>query len=1223
MYFKRLEIIGFKSFAEKTKLHFEPGVTAIVGPNGCGKSNIADAIKWAFGEQAPKSLRASRMEDVIFNGTDKKEPINLAEVSITFDNQSKILPIEYDEVTFTRRLFRSGESEYLLNKMPVRLRDIQELLMGTGIGTESYSMIEQGQIDLILSSKPEERRYIFEEASGITRYKSKRKEALSKLEQTENNITRLNDIISEVKRQITSIERQARKAERYKQEFEKLKDLDTRFSYFNYKNVRNKEKISSVEMEDLKSKCTELTNRIARFNEIAEKLRADSESISENYSQKHARSVETVSSLDKAAHKMVMNKERIKELEQSRLLLEGEIQRTDERRASMEQSLADLRQRVDSFLEEKNAKETIINQMEEQYTTLLSDVDSHQKDIATSKTQTVESMARQSKLNNEIMRLSAEVQSRSSRLRRLNVENSKVTEESNSLRTEFDRIDSEVRNLEAHIERLNHERAQRHNDFTQRTERLNSLRAESEKYQKEVSLLTSRLRFLEELVMNYEGFDKGVRSILEAQKNGLFTDIKGPLCTMIDVESGFEGVVELALDRQLQSFLVNSRGQAREMLSYLQRGDLGRIMVMVKEELPHAGTASLVSEPFLRPLFEVIRVKDEYKDLLRYLLRDTYFTHDQQKAQEAIRRLRPGARIFTKEGECIQQGTISGGAKKGTETSLVGRERKIQETRLVIAEYNKNVTQLHEIMQKEQFVLDSVGKDANTLNERIREEERSQTNIATKRETVEMQLRRLEDERLVLTSETDELKELLDEFNRRLQDFKKDLKDVEEKKVHLESVITESQQAIEHKSKQREELLVELTRHKTELASLSRGETGFLGGLKREENMFEELASSVASKKQQITDGMQRIAELEDENITLETQKVTDVSEKERLEQELTVIREQKTQCAVRLSDEEHKAQRERKSLEQLRENLHQIEVKKAELSYKQSSLRERMRQAYKIDLDQLQMQLDDRSNWEEVQSQIEELQARLERMGTVNLVAIEEHQELQERFNFLTHQQQDLLNAKDSLLKAIQKINKTTRSLFIDTFTKIQEEFRNFFRLLFGGGQAELLLLDERDILESGIEIIVRPPGKKLQNISLLSGGEKALTAISLLFAIFKVKPSPFCILDEIDAPLDESNIGRFSNVLRDFLKISQFIIITHNKKTIELADVMYGITMEESGVSKIVSVKFSDTKKPVEEVAVVERQAAREVEAMDEQATSGVQRHIEEETEGSEIPT
>lgn len=1146
-------------------------------------SNISDAIKWAFGEQSAKSLRASRMEDVIFNGTDNVEPISMAEVSVTFSNESKILPIEYDEVTITRRLFRSGESEYLLNKMPVRLKDIQELLMGTGIGTESYSLIEQGQIDLILSSKPEERRFIFEEASGITRYKSKKKEALNKLEHTENNLIRVNDIISEVKRQIASIERQARKAERYKQEFERLKELDTKFSFFSFKDMRGRERMTSVEIEDIKGKEQDLIGRIARFNELIEKLRTDLDLISERYSTLQASLMEATSAIDKGSHRISVNTERIKELKQLAVTLTEEIERADQRRTSFESTLQVLRQKTEGFTGEKQAKEEFVKQKEGEHDSLSKEIEAHQKDIASGKIQAVENLAKQSRLNNESTRFATEIQNRSSRLRRLQIEIDKVNEEGSSTQSEFNQIDGETQKLEETLSGLNEERNTRQQELDSRRKKLEELNNELASCLKELSLSRSRLQFLEELIQSYEGFDKGARFILEAKKSGMFSNVEGPLCNIIDAEEGMVGALELALGDHLQSFIVRNRTEARELLAYLESNDLGRASIIISEDLPVAAREPLTTQAPLKPMSGAVNLKEEYRPALSYLLQDCYLAEDKEADLFALAEIAgSNAKIITSEGKLVQRGRICGGVRrKVSDTSLVGRENRIHQTRFKIEAFGEKIEELKAAVQGELSGLQAVEGEIALLTDKTRREEISLANINTKRQAVKERLDRLNDEKLVVGGEIDELKELLQELQGRQENAGKELEEIGQKQQALEELISGSQDAIERKSKLREELLIELTQQRTELSSLVREEESRRESLSREESAFSELTGGIESKSRQMAEGSRRIKELEEENGTLTLQNSENSFEKDVLEKEIGKIREEKAGLMEKVALEDKQAQEEKGRMEQLREEFHKLEISRNEISYKQSSLKERVFQAYKMDLEQAQIQIEDDTNWEDVKSQIEELKAKLEKMGTVNLVAIEEHQELQERFNFLTHQEQDLAGAKESLLKAIQKINKTTRALFVETFTKIQEEFKGFFRLLFGGGQAELLLLDEHDILESGIEIIVRPPGKKLQNITLLSGGEKALTAIALLFAIFKVKPSPFCILDEIDAALDESNVNRFSGVLKDFVKNSQFIIVTHNKKTIELADVMYGITMQKSGISRIVSVKFADSEK------------------------------------------
>lgn len=836
MYFKGLELVGFKSFAEKTKLHFEPGVTAIVGPNGCGKSNIADSIKWVLGEQSPKELRGSRMEDVIFNGTDGKPPLGLAEVSLILSNEDGILPIEYKEVTITRRIFRSGESAYYLNKTQVRLKDIMELIMDTGMGSSAYSLFEQGKVDLFLSSKPEERRGVFDEASGITKYKAKKREALRKLELTENNLVRVNDIINEVQRQITSIERLSNKARKYKEELETLKALEVRVSGFEYRRLKEEKR---------------------RLEENREELDKISEAI-------------------------------------------------------------------------RNCQAAIVR----------------------SKAELVDVMSRHSQIKNDIARLSADIAHINARLRRLRIEKENVSKEEEAAREKLSTIETEISSFHSHAAQI--------------TTTIQNVEAEMNHLHQELGNLNGKHQDLQNRILSSE-------SQLE-----FLEDLKRHTAKAFDLSQSKKAVL-LTTD--------HPQGEISTILGKLD------------------GAAWPLKDVYA---FEEFKIATP--------CRIKYIDSESKELREAIEKLK---------------GEASGIAqhKKEVEDKIASAHHRLKEAE----------SSLHRVQ------LALADKEAVKKN-------------------LETEKKKLTDELSLLNLEIDEATGDLNELTNRENVLTENLRTIEEQRDKIENSIATQQELIESQSRQREAILV-------------------------------------------------------------------------------------------------------------------QIAQKDTEFSFRSTNVKERIKEIYKVDLDQVTGEEEiPGEDLEEMKNQIHHLKNKLESMGPVSLGSIEEHEDLKSRLEFLLNQREDLVCAERSLKEAIQKINKTIRTLFLETFEKIGVEFHKFFRALFGEGHAQLLLVDKEDVLESGIEIEARPPGKKLQNISLLSGGEKALTAIALLFAIFKVKPSPFCLLDEIDAALDEANINRFTNLLSEFIKTSQFIIITHNKKTITMADVMYGITMEESGVSKIVSVKFKD---------------------------------------------
>ena len=975
MYFKRLELIGFKSFADKTTIEFEPGVTAIVGPNGCGKSNISDAIRWVLGEQSAKSLRGASMEDVIFNGSATKEPLNLAEVSLTLSNEPKILPIDYDEVTITRRLYRSGESEYLINKNTVRLKDISELLMGTGIGTESYSIIEQGKMDQILNSKPEDRRVIFEEAAGITKYKSKKKEALRKLEQTDANLLRVNDIVQEVKRQIGSIERQAKKAESYKVEFEKLKSLELavasrEFLVFDHKRKAREEGLAELRKEEEESAQLMQAAETGYNGKRRQLLELD-----ERLKDSYAEEVNTASEIRKNQDRLLLNRERIGELAQ--------------RKEHLSKQIEALRRRVEKVKEEYgqwNVEFEVLQKEEAEGLAFLNSVE-----------------GRFNSLENAITQFGAEDKSSKAKL--------------------FD-----LANQRAHIQ------------------------SELARVHAETATLEKRLRRLAE------------------EK-------------------------ETAL------------GEAREAEARL------------------ASSAPRVGGFSYKELESSVR---KFKERLKTLLR------------------------------ALCQRRVS------------------------------------EFGPAEESELDS---EISVFAEEVSKVQSAQTEALGKRAYFEDQRKKIEEELALVSSETADLNAEKEAFSRRQAELTKGLEAIVGEESALSAKLLSIESAQKNKAKEKESLLVELTETRSKQSHC----TARREKIEKDKNraletiMNEEAQESSLVKE--IEDATAKREALEEENKSLDEALKNLASRRDSVLKQTEGTRRDREAIAGELDSLEKEKDERQEFLRLALEKVHAFELEQAEIRHEMDRLKERIFNAYQVDLVVTGDMADtgegarqallepEEFDVEEAKIEIQFQREKLNKMGPVNLVAIQEYDEMKERFDFLTQQQQDLLQAKEDLHKAILKINRTTKELFIDTFGKIQKHFTEYYRLLFGGGSAELLLLDENDVLECGIEIVARPPGKKLQSISLLSGGEKALTAIALLFSLFKVKPSPFCVLDEIDAPLDESNVDRFCGVLKDFISGSQFILITHNKRTMNLADVMYGITMAETAVSRIVSVRFSensDSKKP-----------------------------------------
>jgi chromosome segregation protein len=1155
-------------------------------------SNVADAIRWVLGEQSAKSLRASSMQDVIFNGTDTKEPINFAEVSLIFSNEKRMLPIDYDEVTITRRVFRSGETEYLLNKTPVRLKDISELLMGTGIGTESYSIIEQGKMDLILSSRPEDRRFVFEEASGITKYKTKKKEALRKLEQTEQNLLRINDIILEVKRQIGSIERQARKAERYKEDFDKLKDLEIKGAFQDYKTLKTQEKTFAVESEDLKMSEREAGADIAAVVSKISRYRQSLDEITLKISELKNRQTSMSASLDMNTQRIDMDTERIKELVDTQESVKKEIESIQAKTAHAETLMKGLRAELERAQALKNERRRLLEEKNGQLSSLSKEIDETEEKIKVSKLESMELLSKETKIKNELIKLGADLQNRKARERRLVIEKETVEKDMQSADSALAAVLNECAQAEQKIAQLKSvidSRKSLRDEIVAHAEKTESKRLQQEN---KIAALRSKIELLEDVVKKHEGFYQGVKSILTRIDEGdrAFSGVSGVLADIIKVDKGYEEAVNAFLGDNAQLLIAEKDSDVSRSIEYLKNNRLGKAAFISLETLGRvdrpSGGKNIPKDS--APLKDFVKADSRYSSLIEHLFSGAYLVQSLENAVNDFGA--SNATAVTRSGSTYSKGVFSGGSSsEGEESLLIGRRNKLESLKAELRTAETSASSLKEEVRSKQESAGSIGAEIASLEESFRAEELSVSGMGMRRDAQAESVKKLKDELSVAQLELDEVLQTIKELSTKGDELNTELNRIETGKSGAENFIQESQVVVTDKRDRKEKLGVEIAKLSAENELVYREEEGLRRRAEVEEANLKELKNSVVAKDASLGEYAARSRSLEEEIVDFKKQNLSISENLKSLAGEAAAIEKQKSAVADTLSvDELHLKDREG-AVESIRNQIRDLDVKLTESSYKKTNMRERILQSYKVDLEETHMEIEDNVDWEALKSQVAELKEKLDKMGPVNLVAIDEHKELEERHSFLVRQQEDLVNAKDSLMKAIQKINKTTKDLFVDTFQKIQVEFKNFFRMLFGGGQAELVLVDEQDVLECGIEIIVRPPGKKLQNLSLLSGGEKAMTATALLFAIFKVKPSPFCVLDEIDAPLDESNIERFSRVLKDFLKISQFIIITHNKRTIELADVMYGITMQERGVSKIVSVKFMEDKAKAKESETV----------------------------------
>ena len=1101
MYFKKLELFGFKSFADKTILNFEPGITAIVGPNGCGKSNIFDAIRWVLGEQSVKELRGASMEDVIFNGTATKPSLGFAEVSITLSNESRVLDIEYDEVVITRRLFRSGESEYLLNKNIMRLKDIQELLMGTGIGAEAYSLVQQGKVDLVVSARPDDRRMIFDEAAGITKYKSKKREALNKLKDTENNLLRVNDIIIEVKRQIASIERQANKAKKYKVEYERLKGLEVQMAKHQIGSYDEHKGRIKAKFDELKSKEAQLNQEIQDLSDLLVNEGNYLGELEQKINEFHSDEIKLDGQIDLNRRQIEFNHERVSSLQTSEKKSNDQKEELIERCHTQQIKVEELKQTlalVDTTVqnneENLNGKKDLLESIEKFIGDAQGKIKEHEE-------KTLSLTSSQISVRNDLTDVMKESQGSMARKRRFNIENEKIICEDKEVSEKLEVVKGQINNLQEMINVLVAEKTDRSQSIEESKMRLSRLGDQIKTLERKSLSLKSQKEFIEKLHTQYQDIPDPI--------------VEGRLITQV-----------LPLDHHT--------------------GILGK----VKE-------VRTVNPQEYQRLKESLNLTDA-QQLYEIVCETKFIELDPQQISAKIQEISEKSNVLIAQNEHYEQ------KLRGQRSSFAEIERQIHD-----AEKKRSVLKA----QKEDILNEAkkLGEELDLVKSELQE-----VNIAL-----------------------EALRKKEEELDYRLDTVNKDI-------IWCQNDIKEQQAQIATLGQQKEEILVTIAQLETEIESSKDKSKSEQEHLLLFTQDLDKSLEEIKKIDDEIAEQAKKYMSYEQEAKALEISIDEIKTNKESMRITLGDYETQKEDLTQRINSSRAQIESVDREVSEIKQKVHDQELEDQQLGFSAQDIKNRLFQTYKIDFDQvihsqqqnqaigtegpddaqtIQSPPEKMMSIDELTVELERLRKRCDSFGSVNLVAIEEYEEMKERFEFLTKQQSDLLEAKSQLMSTINKINRSTRQMFMETFEKVSEEFRIYFRTLFGGGDAELILLDPDNVLESGIEIVAKPPGKKLQDISLLSGGEKTLTAIALIFGVFKVKPSPFCVLDEIDAALDESNIDRFSHLLKEFSKIAQFIVITHNKKTIANADVMYGITMPETGISRIVSVKFSQDEKKKEE--------------------------------------
>ena len=1179
MRLEKLHLYGFKSFADKTDFHFERGLTAFVGPNGCGKSNVVDAVRWVLGEQRPRALRGTEMADVIFKGNSEgRRSLGFAEVTLVLSNDDRTLPIEYDQVAITRRLYRSGESEYLLNQQPCRLRDIRELLMDTGIGMDAYSIVEQGKIDLILQSNPKDRRAIFEEAAGISKYNAKRHAAANKLERVQQNLLRLGDTIEEVSKRLRSIRRQAGAARRYKEYSDSLSRLRLAQALHDYHGLLQHKRDTQAAIVAAEDQIRGLSAAIDRLEAERTQLEADSIENDQALARVESRAAQIRAQSEALEESVRLNRERIRDAEEAQERTRQEIRELAGRLEATRRSIAEGEQRAQQLDAEHQHNEAAAEQARQQLQDVTRQCAELGRRAEAHRTQFLDCVRQRATQQNEQAALQSEcrgVEGHQERLRRRLAEIARVVEQ----------LGAERRDTHQRIDKLQEDIETARARFAARAEERGELRAQIEALTEQIaqgsnalSGKRSRRDLLEDLEARFEGVELGTQTLLERQADGQF--LLGMVADLLQVEPQYALAIEAALGGSVQHLVADTLDSAAEAVAHLKTVDGGRTTLLPLDRLDSNGRNGF--EGFEHPgiigrALDLVSYDDGCGPAVKHLLGDTYIVADLDAAVGIARNTERNVRFATLGGDVLDSvGPITGGSPH-ERTGILSRKNEL---RTLTAEIDLLDAQLAQLRgQRDHFITESSVLDAE-LEETRQALNHLNLELATAREQESRlgdRIRDLEEEALVSRSEIDDLQSVLEQRRARIREVMAAVEELDRQEEHLKGQVS----ALEQERQAADERRSAIERQVSELA-VARARTA---------SEREHLRSTLDRLGRDIGDiqAMQKQAREELEALAARRQAAADeiaakeggiqklLERKDALTQERVAAENRRAALLEQIAKLRDDAQHTRTTLREHDEQAQSLRLRHSEQEMRVADLIEKVREAHRRELSELHTDYEEPDvDWDELKGEMAEFQRKLDGMGTVNLLAIEEQTELEQRAEFLSAQEQDLLKARQALQEVIRKVNRQSRQLFEQTFAAVRENFQELFRKLFGGGKADIVLEPGVDVLEAGVEVIAKPPGKEPTGIRLLSGGEKSLAAVALLLAIFKSKPSPFCILDEVDAALDDSNIGRFVGLIREFLKDSQFLIITHSKHTMSVADVLYGITMQEPGVSTNVAVQL-----------------------------------------------
>ena len=1181
MYLKRLEMQGFKSFADKTVLEFMPGITTVIGPNGSGKSNISDSIRWVLGEQSIKSLRGTKSEDIIFAGTQNRKSLGFAEASIVIDNTDGKLPIEFAEVVVTRRIFRNGESGYFINKAPCRLKDIQKLFMDTGIGKDGYSIIGQGKIDDILSNKSEDRRNIFEEAAGIVKYRARKTESEKKLEQTKLNLLRINDILAEIEANIGPLKNQAEKAKKYLSLREELKSIEIGLFIYNIDTYKVKIEELVKDIDIINSQKEDEESRLSVLQNLKENLKTELEEIISKIEETQNLGFESEKKIEQINSDINVQKTKIENNNQNSDTYLKEIEELKKRNAEILEEKENRINKKDNLLANREKFVLELEEKENKLQELTSKLSKEEVEI--------EEKKKQVEKNTE-----AKYENREA-INTLEVNNENLNKRSKTVKNEIQETISkldEKRMLKSDLLKTFNEKESKRNECQKRLEDIKVKREEANakitEFENKINNLTqeyrikdSKQKFLQEMEKEKEGYSRAVKSVLtqcEVDSN-LNKGVRGVLASLITVPEEYQLAVETVLGQTLQNIVTETEEDAKKLIEYLRKNNLGRASFLPITSVKGKNLDKLITngtQGVIGVASKLIKTDKKYEEIISNLLGKTVIVNDMDTAIVIAKQNKYSFRIVTLKGDIINpSGAISGGSTTQKTNSIIGRTTQIKQLEKEIEKIQKEIEKITKEKEDYENSIESLLEEITSIEASSRETEIEYATEEQRLESIEETISSLETKLDKLKTETNEIVESIDKN-------KEEKAVIEQKNLELEQEITILNTAIQNFAEKNKEnqkyiddLNFDITNLKISVSSFDESSNSLEEILSRIENELQTNMSKIENKKQQ-----SKNLKVENEELTKTIEELKQNIEQIKIEvstssETAQKLKQEKSNKNMAITKAETEIEEKYKIIEEIKNQANKLEVKKSKLDVELEQIINKMWEDYEI-TPNTAGEFKKPNNVAETTKEVKHLRDEIKNLGSINIDSIEEYKQTKERYDYMCEQRLDLENASSKLKKVIQDMTKIMKEQFEKQFNIINKNFGEVFKELFGGGKAELKLTDETDILNCGIEIEVQPPGKKLQNMMLLSGGERAFTAIALLFSILRINPAPFCVLDEIEAALDDVNVYKFADYLKKFTGETQFLVITHRKGTMEAADTVYGITMEESGISKLLSMKL-----------------------------------------------